>query len=213
MYRSGFAESVGLPRPIPCTEVLVVNTKWNYQRETRATVEDVAEVIRSSVTVGDALRVYCPHIQPKRNRCPCPIHNGDDYNMSFNDRFYKCFVCNASGDVIELVKDVCDLRTRMDAMSQICSDFHLPVSFHTTITKEVSEKVKAAREEAERKKRERNEWEERYQRTLNDWIELDKIIMNTPWDSEENIKKVCKAKEERARIGYKLDLICAEEPR
>lgn len=202
-----------MSRPIPCTEVLAVSTEWNYKREQKASVEDVAEVIHSSVTILDALHVYCSHLQPRRNRCPCPIHNGDDYNFSFNDRFYKCFVCGASGDVISLVKDVCDLKTRVDAMKLLCDDFHLPVNFHATITKEVSEKVRIAREESERKKREKESWEERYQRTLNDWIALDKIIIETPWNSEENIAKVCKAKEERARIGYKLDLICSEEPR
>lgn len=186
---------------------------WNYNREERATADDVAQTIHDSVTIEDALSVYCPDIQAKHHRCPCPIHNGKDLNFSFNEKFYKCFVCGASGDVISLVKEVCELSTRGEAMSKICDDFRLPVDFHAVMTHENRVKVNKLREEAERKRREREAWEALYQDTLNEWIALDKIIMETPWDSEENIQKVCEAKEKRARAGYQLDLILAKEPR
>ena len=187
--------------------------EWNYKREKKASAADIADVIHDSVTIEDALRVYCPGIDVKHHRCPCPIHNGKDYNFSYNNHGYKCFVCNASGDVISLVKEVCELSTRGEAMKKICDDFRLSVDFNAPISAETSSKVNRIREEAERKRMEREEWEARYQNTLNEWIELDKTIMNTPWYSEENIEKVCKAKEERARVGYKLDLILAQEPR
>ena len=186
---------------------------WNYKREKRASAEDVADIIRDTVTVADALAVYRPDLQPRHNRCPCPIHQGKDYNFSFGDRWFKCFVCGESGDVISLVKEVCELSTRADAMKKICEDFRLGVDFHAELSQETCAKVNQARAEAERKRREKAEWEDRYQNTLNEWIELDKIVMNTPWDSEENIQKVCEAKEKRARVGYQLDIILAHEPR
>lgn len=186
---------------------------WNYKREKRATADDVAEVIHHSVSIQDALNVYCPDISIKHNRCPCPIHHGEDLNFSFNEQFYKCFVCGAQGDVISLVKEVCELSTRGEAMQKICDDFRLPVNFHACISDETSKKVNKLREEAERKRKAKEDWEARYQNALNEWIALDKIIMDTPWDSEENIQKVCEAKEKRARVGYQLDLILASEPR
>lgn len=193
--------------------VSVVGTNWNYKRERIATAEEIAETIHASVTIQDALNVYCPGTETKHGRCPCPIHNGKDYNFSFNERWFKCFVCGASGDVISLVKEVCELSTRGEAMQKICDDFRLPVNFHAPISKETSEKVNRIREEAERKRKEKEEWESRYQNTLNEWIELDKVVLNTPWDSDENIRKICEAKEKRARVGYQLDIILAHEPR
>ena len=188
-------------------------TNWNYHREREATIDEIADCIHTSVTIEDALNVYAPGIQIKHRRCPCPIHNGKDYNFSFNDTGFKCFVCGESGDVITLVKEICELSTRMDAMRKICDDFNLDVNFHAPISQEASMKVNQRRAEIERKRREREEWEAQYNKVLGEWIELDKVVMNTPLDSEENIAKVCRAKEERARIGYQLDLILAQEPR
>lgn len=190
-----------------------MNWSDSYKREQHISWEDLAITIRDSVSVEDAIAYYAPHIQRKGKRCQCPIHNGDGMNFSFTDHGYKCFVCNASGDVISLVKEVCELSTRWEAMQKICEDFRLPVDFHAGLTHEVSAKVNRIREEAERKRREREEWEARYQNTLNEWIELDKVVLNTPWDSEENIRKICEAKEKKARVGYELDIILASEPR
>lgn len=187
--------------------------EWGYKRERLATVDEIAESIHANVTIEDALNEYVPGIQIRHRRCPCPIHNGKDYNFSFTDTGYKCFVCNASGDVISLVKEVCELSTRVEAMKKICDDFRLPVNFHAEISTEASAKVNKMREAAEKKRKAKAEWEAQYQKALNEWIELDKIVMNTPWDSEENIAKVCRAKEERARVGYQVDLILAQEPR
>lgn len=185
----------------------------DYKREQTASAGDVAEIIRDTVSIEDALGYYRPDIQPRHRRCPCPIHDGKDYNFSFTDRGFRCFVCNESGDVIALVKEMLRLPTRADAMKKIRDDFHLRVDFHAPLSAETSEKVNQLREERERKRKEKEAWEERYHAALDEWIKLDKTIMNTPWDSEENIEKVCKAKEERARVGYKLDLILAQEPR
>lgn len=185
---------------------------WDYKREERANADDVAQIIHDSVTISDALRLYRPDLTQKRNRCPCPIHNGKDQNFSFNERFYKCFVCNASGDVISLVKEICELSTRGEAMQKLCNDFRLPINFHAAMTHETSAKVNKIREEAERKRAEKEAWEKQYHEALDEYIELDKFIIHTPWDSEENIRRICEAKEKKARIGYQLDLILAKEP-
>ena len=190
-----------------------MGTDWGYKRNRTATAEEIADTIHAGVTIQDALRLYCPSTEIRHHRCPCPIHNGKDLNFSFTDQGYRCFVCGASGDVINLVKDVLGYSTRSAAMQRICEDFHLPVAFNAPLNAETSEKVKRLREEAERKRREKEEWEEKYHKALDEWIELDKVVINTPWDSEENIRRIVEAKEKRARAGYHLDLILAQEPR
>lgn len=177
----------------------------------------IADEVRYKVTIQDALAMYCPTLTIRNRRCPCPIHNGKDLNFSFTDNLFKCFVCGESGDVITLVKDVLGLSTRADAIRKIGEDFNLwlNLNFHADFSQKDSAKVKELerlRAERERKEREEAEWLERYHTVLDEWIELDNVIRDTPWDSEENIMKVCHAKEKRAQIGYQLDLILASEP-
>lgn len=64
------------------------------------------EVIRMTVSpleAGKALGLN-PHSD---GRCKCPFHGGDRRNLKLYGigRGYYCFVCHASGDVINLVKE------------------------------------------------------------------------------------------------------------
>lgn len=81
------------------------------------------ETIKSTVSVQDALEFYA-HIRtkPGKGRCPCPIHNGDDNNLSYsNDKFY-CFVCGFGGDVIDFVQALFNIPFR-DALEKLAHDF------------------------------------------------------------------------------------------
>ena len=98
---------------------------WTYRREERATWDDISRMVRDSVTMQEAIDQYCPEYEPKNHRIPCPIHNGKDYNFTYNKNHFKCFVCNESGDVIDFVRHVCDLRARTDAMKRLNADFRL----------------------------------------------------------------------------------------
>ena len=187
--------------------------RTEYKPERRADIADIAQAIRDSVTVEQALAYYFPGTPRRNHRCPCPLHNGTDFNFSYTDHGYKCFVCGASGDVVALVKESCDLSTRAEAMRKISQDFNLGLYLDAPLAPEVSAKVKKAREEAERKANEREEWEQEYFSALDAWIEQDLIVCHTPLDSEENIVKVCKARERRAIVGDRLDTIMAQEPR
>lgn len=187
--------------------------EWEYKAERLPTIEDIAEVIHSGVTIEDALSTYCPSIPRRGHRCPCPIHNGKDFNFSYTDHHFKCFVCNSSGDVISLVKEVCELSTRLEAMKRICSDFRLGVDFRANIPPEVSVKVNKARAEAEAKRKAREEWEEKYARVMDEWVAEDLTVLHTPPDSNENIAKICQAKQRREWLGYRLDQLLLNEPR
>lgn len=190
-----------------------MGTEWEFRPERRANWEDIAQAIHDLVKMDDVVGAYAPDPPPRHRRIPCPFHNGKDFNLSFTDFGYRCFVCGASGDVIGFVKDICECATRSDAMKKINADFNLHLPIDGNISIEQSKEISRRRAEAERKKREREAWEEKYNAALDEWVRLDKIIIETPWSSEENIEKVCKAKAERDRVGYALDEIIAEEPR
>ncbi len=112
---------------------------------------DYADIIKSRVSVPEAVERYTSQ-RIVRNRIKCPVHNGDDYNMRIYRNTYHCFVCHATGDVIQFVRDVTG-DSFVDAMERLNRDFalNLPIgdNRHSDLDKAVSDKLK--REIAERR--------------------------------------------------------------
>ena len=88
---------------------------------------DYAAIIKQAVPMRDAVERYTGQ-QIVLNRICCPIHHGKDRNMRIYGRSYYCWVCHASGDVIQFVQAVCGVSFR-DAMKRLNDDFglHLPI--------------------------------------------------------------------------------------
>ena len=187
---------------------------WDsFRAERRASWEDIAEAIHATVTMDEVIAFYFPSLPRRHHRCPCPLHSGKDLNFSYTQSGYKCFVCGASGDVITFVKEACELPTRADAMRKINSDFRLNLPIDGSVNVQFSAEAAKRRAEAERKKKDRDAWEARYASLMDEYARLDKIIADTPWDSEDNISRVCEAKEQRARISFEIEMVLAHEPR
>lgn len=124
--------------------------------------------------MGDVIGMYAPDPPPRRNRIPCPIHNGRDYNFSFTDSGYKCFVCNESGDVIKFVQVIFGLRDRTDAMQRINRDFRLDLPIDREITQADETAMQKRREAARERERKRQEWEAGYHALWDEYIRLDR---------------------------------------
>ena len=160
--------------------------------------------------MGEAVGMYAPDPPPRQHRIPCPIHNGKDYNFSFTDKGFKCFVCGESGDVIDFVRLICNLRSRTDAMMQINRDFRLDLPF----TREISVSENNALEERRRRAREREEAEQRlmdeYHAAIDRFIELDDMRRNFhPKRGETEIPlQYVYACKRIADARYRLDLAC-----
>ena len=179
-----------------------------YHPVRKAEWSDIAEAIHDSVTMLDVVRMYTPDRTPRRNRIPCPIHNGKDYNFSFTSYGYKCFVCNASGDVITFVKEVCELSTRVDAMKRINQDFHLGLPIDCEISLSENTRLKERRRIAAEKERIHTEWEDGLKKLWDEWARLDRMkLFSEPGSDEwqEAIKNM-------DRISYEIDCY-PEEPR
>ncbi len=84
---------------------------------------DYADIIKSRVTMQDVVDRYTGQ-RIVRNRICCPVHNGTDRNMRIYPHTYHCFVCHATGDVIQFVQSVLGVSF-WDAMQRINSDFGL----------------------------------------------------------------------------------------
>ena len=83
-----------------------------------------AEQIKSLVTMQQAIALYAPNPAPRGHRIPCPIHNGDNYNLAFTDKLYHCHKCGEGGDVIRFVQHVLNINF-MCAVRKINEDFGL----------------------------------------------------------------------------------------
>ena len=113
---------------------------------------DYAAIIKQAVPMQDAVARYTGQ-QIVLNRIRCPIHHGADRNMRIYNRSYYCWVCHASGDVIQFVQSVLGVSFR-DAMMRLNEDFNigLPLgtdSVNRTDLSDLNRKV-AERELAER---------------------------------------------------------------
>lgn len=157
-----------------------------YKREERASWEDLARAVRDSVTMRDVLAFYVPESSPRHRRIPCPLHNGKDYNFSFTDTGYKCFVCNEQGDAIEFVKLYCGLRSRTDAIKQINNDFRLNLPIEREVTQQENRELERRRSEARARQAESERLLEEYHSAIDRYTELDRIMQEqkpeTPLD-------------------------------
>lgn len=159
---------------------------WDdFRPEREASWEDIAQAIRESVSMDEVLAMYSPSTPRRHHRCPCPIHNGKDFNFSYTEHGYKCFVCGASGDVIGFVKEVCELATRPDAMRRINADFRLNLPINCTLSAIQSVNLALKRKEAEEKRAAEQAWEDEYHRLTDEWIRLDKIKRTADPSSDE----------------------------
>ena len=107
--------------------------------------EDNIDVIRSSVSALQAARAM--GIRADRNgRCACPVHNGADRNCKLDSgpKGFKCFVCGAHGDVIDLVQTVQGVTFR-SAIEWLNSAFGLGLELGRPVDPKASEAAQIAR--------------------------------------------------------------------
>jgi predicted P-loop ATPase len=150
----------------------------------------------------DVLEFYCPSTPRQHHRCPCPIHNGKDYNFSYMDKGYKCFSCGAKGDVITFVQTICEYEYRSDAMRRINSDFRLDLPLGGEILSATqSASLALKRAEAKAKKDAEEAWENEYHDLTDEWIRLDKVRRTADPMSDEYAEAVKKID----RISYMID--------
>ena len=180
-----------------------METNKTRGRESKTNWNDIAQAIRDSVTMEDMLSAYAPSTPRRNHRCPCPIHNGDDFNFSYNDTWYKCFVCGASGDAISFVKEICNLQSMSDAMKKINADFKLNLPIGCDPSPEQSAEIAIKRAEREDKRRREEAWWNEYHLIYDEWIRLDKAKRTADPESDEYIYAV----KNIDRVSYMLDQI------
>ena len=149
----------------------------------------------------DALELYAPSVQRRNRRCACPIHNGKDPNFAYTDRYFRCFVCGAKGDVIAFVKSVCGLSSMSDAMKKINADFDLRLPINCTLSDSQSANLALKKQESDARKAREDAWWNEYHLLTDEWIRLDKARREADPLSDEYASAV----KEIDRIGFMID--------
>ena len=189
-------------------------TQWSkeYKPQRRAEISDIAQAIRDTIGMDDVVRVYAPSHAPRKQRIPCPIHHGEDYNMSFTNTGFKCFVCGASGDVISFVKAVCGFKTRVEAMRRINADFSLHLPIDGDAAPCFSEEAAVRRKKAEERKRAVEEWRAEYDRLWDEWSRLDILLSSLDPSDPDDAEDISVAIAKKTDIEHRLDTL-PPEPR
>ena len=171
-----------------------------------------ADTIKSRVTMQQAIALYAPNSAPRQNRIPCPIHNGDNYNLHYSDKLYHCFVCGEGGDVIKFVQHIFKINF-MCAVRKLNNDFALglPLDRKQTL-KEKLESEKRHREiEAERKKAEaeKQAYNDLYHGLWDEYARLDNQRMEyAPQSPDEDIHPLyVEAVKNISNIEYQIDVL------
>lgn len=86
-------------------------------------IRNAANQIKRRLTMRDVLEKYGFPVG-YGNRIPCPLHNGHDRNFRFKPHYYKCFVCGATGTVIDFVSALYELDFP-SAVRKLNEDFWL----------------------------------------------------------------------------------------
>ena len=167
---------------------------------------DYASIIKQSVTMPQILALY-GYETPRGRRIPCPIHHGEKRNFQYKDESFRCYVCGASGTVIDFVMQLYDLPFQ-DALKRIDRDCNLGLNIGTNVNDEQQRRICEERIAARRaRKAERDRLQREYHKALDEWIGLDKTIQAerpvTPFDSFTD--KYVDALHRIDAAGYALD--------
>ena len=151
----------------------------------------IADEIKRAVTMPELLARYGLS-DGSKGRIACPIHHGKDKNFAVRDKYYKCYVCGASGTVIDFAMQYFG-TDYTGAINRLNDDFHLGLPLGQSVDQE---KAKAALMEAERRRREREERERviadaqrRYDAALDVWTWIDTLKReNAPTGATEPLR-------------------------
>lgn len=166
-------------------------------------IVECAAVEKERLTMEDIVGGYFSDPPPRHKRIPCPLHGGKDYNFSFNNKFYKCFVCGESGDILSLVSKYFHLSF-VDTVRKINNDFGLGLDIDSPSVESVTAVREAAARQAalrEERGRELDEAQRAYDQALDVFTAFDKIMLTYPPNSDE----YANAERQMAIARYNLD--------
>jgi hypothetical protein len=81
------------------------------------------ELVKQNIYVPDAAKHYGLQVNRNSMTC-CPFHEDRHPSMKLNDKYFYCFGCGATGDVIDLVARLFGL-SNYEAVQKLAYDFEI----------------------------------------------------------------------------------------
>ena len=82
---------------------------------------DIFATVKEALTIRQAAEHYGLHANRNGMAC-CPFHEDRHPSMKLNERYFYCFGCGATGDVIDLVARLFGLSSS-EAAQKLAQDF------------------------------------------------------------------------------------------
>ena len=79
------------------------------------------ELVKQTIHVRDAAEHYGLQVN-RSGMCRCPFHDDRHPSMKLNEKYFYCFGCGATGDVIDLVARLFGLSS-FEAAQKLAQDF------------------------------------------------------------------------------------------
>ncbi len=89
-------------------------------------MDDNFSIVKGAVSISDVWNQYGDG-PVKHGFVICPFHKEKTASMRLYDRRYKCFGCNASGDVFDLTSELLGI-TAKESLEQLAKDFGITIS-------------------------------------------------------------------------------------
>jgi len=160
----------------------------------------------------NAVDCYVPNAKPRFNRIPCPIHNGDAYNLHFSENVYHCFACGTGGNVISFTRHILNLDF-FEAVERLNADFccGLPIDRRPTLREQRDTERRYREITAEREKRdaEKQAYNALYGSLWGEYIRLDKQrMMYRPTSAEDELNPLyIEAVSNISNVCYRIDTL------
>ena len=119
-------------------------------------MNNIADYIKSQITVRDVLNKYGIPIKNNFSKCPFHFDKSPSFSIYANDTKYKCFGCGKSGDVISFVKEYFNLDFKQ-AIERINVDFNLMLPIHGKMDYRAEQRARQLLRERKEKQTEINE--------------------------------------------------------
>ena len=86
------------------------------------------ELVKQTILVRDAAEHYGLQVN-RSGMCRCPFHDDRHPSMKLNEKYFYCFGCGATGDVIDLVARLFGLNS-YEAAQKLSQDFGIDPDKH-----------------------------------------------------------------------------------
>ena len=100
--------------------------------------------VKSRLDIEDVARQYGLDVNKNHKAC-CPFHGDKHPSLSFKNQHYRCFSCGASGDAIDLARELLGLSLQ-ETLLKLNEDFGLGLSEKRYTSKSVVSRAKKARD-------------------------------------------------------------------